>query len=208
MYYFVKTPWYLKKIYANLLWDIPNRENVMYLTFDDGPNTTATPFVLEQLKKYNAKGTFFCIGKNVKENPELYRRVLDEGHNVGNHTYNHLNGWKVPDKDYFNDVLEATKYIDSKLFRPPYGRITMFQAKHLRQSAHGFKVVMWDVVSGDFDTMITPDECANNVLKRAKPGSIIVFHDSEKAFPNLKKALPATLEHFSGMGCRFEAIKI
>lgn len=207
MFYFVKTPWYLKKIYANLLWDIPSRENVMYLTFDDGPHHVATPFVLEQLKKYNAKGTFFCIGKNVKENPGMYRRVLEEGHITGNHTFNHMNGWKVTDEEYFRDVLDASQYIDSTLFRPPYGRITMFQAKHLRLSAHKFKVVMWDVVSGDFDTMITPDKCASNVLKNAGPGSIVVFHDSEKAFPNLQKALPATLEYFSNKGYRFEVIK-
>lgn len=207
MWYFIKTPWYLKKMYSNLLWDIPSREKIMYLTFDDGPHPTATPFVLEQLKKYNARGTFFCIGNNVKDHPELYKRLLDEGHVAGNHTFNHLNGWKVTDEAYFRDVLDAKKYIDSRLFRPPYGRITMFQAKHLRQSAHQFKVVMWDVVSGDFDTMITPDECAANVLKHAKSGSIIVFHDSEKAFPNLQKALPATLEHFSAKGYRFEVIK-
>ncbi|MGB8194618.1 MAG: polysaccharide deacetylase family protein, partial [Chitinophagaceae bacterium] len=195
MWYFVKTPWYLKRMYNNLLWDIPSREKVMYLTFDDGPNPTATPFVLEQLKKYNAAGTFFCIGKNVMDQPALYRQLLSEGHAVGNHTFNHMNGWKVTDKEYFKDILDAKKYIDSSLFRPPYGRITMFQAKHLRQSNLQFKVVMWDVVSGDFDTKITPDECAVNVLKNAGPGSIVVFHDSEKAFPNLQKALPATLEH-------------
>src|SRR5829696_4601708 len=145
MYYFVKTPWYLKKMYGNLLWDIPSREKVMYLTFDDGPCPDVTPFVLEQLKKYNASGTFFCIGKNVMEHPALYRQVLSEGHVVGNHTFNHLNGWKVKDDAYFKDVVAARKYIDSFLFRPPYGRITMFQAKHLRQSNLKFKVVMWDV---------------------------------------------------------------
>ena len=208
MYYFIKTPWYLKKMYADLLWDIPSSEKVMYLTFDDGPNVTATPFVLEQLKKYNAKGTFFCIGKNVMEHPSLYRQLLDEGHVTANHTFNHLNGWKVPDEDYFKDILDARKYIDSSLFRPPYGRITRFQAKHLRQSSLKFRVVMWDVVSGDFDTTITPDKCASNVLKNSRTGSIVVFHDSEKAFPNLQKALPATLEHFSVMGYRFEAIRV
>ena len=208
MYYFVKTPWYLKKIYANLLWDIPSRENIMYLTFDDGPNPTATPFVLEQLKKYNARGTFFCIGKNVKDNPELYKRLLDEGHLAGNHTFNHLNGWKVTDEAYFRDVLDAKQYIDSKLFRPPYGRITRFQAKHLQQSALQLKIVMWDVVSGDFDTTITPAKCTANVLRNGGAGSIVVFHDSAKAFPNLREALPATLEHFSVKGYRFEAIKV
>jgi peptidoglycan/xylan/chitin deacetylase (PgdA/CDA1 family) len=208
MYYFIKTPWYLKKMYGNLLWDIPGSEKVMYLTFDDGPNPTATPFVLEQLKKYNAKGTFFCIGKNVMEHPVLYKQLLDEGHVTANHTYNHLNGWKVSDEDYFKDIIDARKYIDSSLFRPPYGRITRFQARHLRVSSLKFRVVMWDVVSGDFDTTITPDKCASNVLKHSRSGSIVVFHDSEKAFQNLQKALPATLEHFSVMGYRFEAIRV
>jgi len=207
MYYFVKTPWYLKRIYKNLLWDIPNREKVMYLTFDDGPDPTATTFVLEQLQKYNAKGTFFCVGNNVQLYPQLYRQVIDEGHSIGNHTFNHVNGWKVSDDVYFKDILEAKKYIDSSLFRPPYGRITMFQARHLRESALKFKVVMWDVVSGDFDTTITPEKCADNVLRHSGVGSIVVFHDSQKAFPNLKVALPATLEHFSVKGYRFEAIK-
>ncbi|HYE56756.1 MAG TPA: polysaccharide deacetylase family protein [Chitinophagaceae bacterium] len=208
MYYFVKTPWYLKKVYRHLLWDIPNRENVMYLTFDDGPHPTATPFVLDQLKKYNARATFFCVGRNVQEHPALYRRLMDEGHSIGNHTHNHVNGWQVSDDVYFNDIIEARKYIDSSLFRPPYGRITMFQARHLRQSSLKFKVVMWDVVSGDFDTTITPEKCTSNVLKHSGSGSIVVFHDSEKAFPNLKQALPATLEHFSVKGYRFEAITV
>lgn len=208
MYYFVKTPWYLKKMYSNLLWDIPSEEKVMYLTFDDGPHPIATPFVLEQLQRYKARGTFFCIGKNVMEHPALYRRLLDEGHVTANHTFNHLNGWQVSDEDYFRDVIDARKYIDSKLFRPPYGRITRFQARHLQQSALGFRVVMWDVVSGDFDTAITPEKCASNVLKNSRNGSVVVFHDSEKAYPRLQKALPATLEHFSAMGYRFEAIRI
>lgn len=208
MYYFVKTPWYLKKMYGDMLWDIPSSEKVMYLTFDDGPNPIATPFVLEQLKKYNAKGTFFCVGKNVMEHPTLYRQLLDEGHVTANHTFNHLNGWKVSDKDYFKDIIDARQYIDSALFRPPYGRITRFQAKHLRQSGLKYKVVMWDVVSGDFDITITPEKCTANVLKNARTGSIVVFHDSEKAYPNLQKALPATLEHFSVMGYRFEAIRV
>lgn len=210
MYYFIKTPWYLKKMYSHLIWDIPSREKekVMYLTFDDGPNENATPFVLEQLSKYNAKGTFFCIGKNVMQLPSLYSRVISEGHTIGNHTFNHMNGWKVADELYFKDIIAARKYIDSSLFRPPYGRITRFQIKHLQQSALHFKIVMWDVVSGDFDTTITPDRCANNVLKHAGAGSIVVFHDSDKAFPNLRKALPATLEHFSVKGYRFEAIRV
>ena len=207
MFYFIKTPWYLKKIYSNLVWDVPSREKVMYLTFDDGPHPIATPFVLEQLKKYNAKGTFFCIGKNVMEHPDLYAQLLSEGHVTANHTFNHLNGWEVTDEDYFKDVIDARKYIDSYLFRPPYGRITRFQAKHLSKSALQFKVVMWDVVSGDFDTTITPDKCSTNVLRNARQGSIVVFHDSEKAFPNLQKALPDALEHFSVMGYRFEALR-
>jgi len=209
MYYFVKTPWFLKKMYPNMLWDIPTREEkIMYLTFDDGPNETATPFVLEQLRKYNAKATFFCVGNNVMQHPTLYKQLLNEGHTTGNHTFNHVNGWKVADDVYFKDIIEAKKYIDSALFRPPYGRITRFQAKHLQETALKMKVVMWDVVSGDFDTTIAPARCTGNVLKNARAGSIVVFHDSVKAFPNLKEALPATLEHFSVKGYRFEAIKV
>ncbi|HEY0677630.1 MAG TPA: polysaccharide deacetylase family protein [Chitinophagaceae bacterium] len=210
MYYFIKTPWYLKKLYSNLTWDVPSRgkEKVMYLTFDDGPNETATPFVLDQLKKYNASGTFFCIGKNVAGHPSLYSQILSEGHVTGNHTFNHLNGWKVTDDAYFKDIIEAKKFIDSKLFRPPYGRITRFQAKHLVESSHKFNVIMWDVVSGDFDTTISPEKCSNNVLRNAGHGSIVVFHDSDKAFPNLRAALPATLDYFSVRGYRFEAIRL
>ncbi|HYF33380.1 MAG TPA: polysaccharide deacetylase family protein [Chitinophagaceae bacterium] len=206
MWYFIKTPWYLKRMYSNLMWDIPSREKIMYLTFDDGPHPIATPFVLEQLKKYNAKGTFFCIGKNVMDHPALYERLLSEGHVTANHTFNHLNGWQVTDEEYFKDIIDARKYIDSSLFRPPYGRITRFQAKHLTQSSLQFKIVMWDVVSGDFDTTITPEKCSVNVTRNAGAGSIVIFHDSEKAFPNLQKALPDTLEHFSAMGYRFDAI--
>lgn len=179
----------------------------MYLTFDDGPNETATPFVLEQLKKYNAKATFFCVGNNVMKHPELYKQLLNEGHITGNHTFSHVNGWKVSDEAYFKDIIEARKYIDSSLFRPPYGRITRFQARHLQETALKLKVIMWDVVSGDFDTTITPARCTRNVLHNAGAGSIVVFHDSVKAFANLKEALPATLDHFSVKGYRFEAIK-
>jgi peptidoglycan-N-acetylglucosamine deacetylase len=197
-------------MYSNLVWDIPSREKekIMYLTFDDGPNETATPFVLEQLKKYNAKATFFCVGNNVMQHPSLYRQLLNEGHTTGNHTFHHLNGWKVTDEAYFKDIIEARKYIDSHLFRPPYGRITRFQAKHLQQTALKLSIIMWDVVSGDFDTTITPARCTKNVLKNAGPGSIVVFHDSIKAFYNLKEALPAVLDHFSVRGYRFEAIKV
>jgi peptidoglycan-N-acetylglucosamine deacetylase len=208
MWYFIKTPWYLKKIYSSMLWDIPSREKLMYLTFDDGPHPEATTFVLEQLKKYDAAGTFFCIGKNVQEHPALYSRLIAEGHAVGNHTFNHLNGWKVKDDAYFKDIADARKYIDSSLFRPPYGRITRFQARELQRSAMQFKVVMWDVVSGDFDTTISPEQCSLNVLRNAGEGSIVVFHDSAKAFPNLREALPATLEHFSVKGYRFKAIAV
>ena len=209
MYYFIKTPWFLKKMYSGMIWDVPSREEkVMYLTFDDGPNETATPFVLDQLKKYNAKATFFCVGNNVMQHPALYKQLLNEGHVTGNHTFNHVNGWKVSDDVYFKDIIDAKKYIDSSLFRPPYGRITRCQAKHLQETAWKMKVIMWDVVSGDFDTTITPARCTQNVLKNARAGSIVVFHDSVKAFPNLKEALPATLEHFSAKGYRFEAIKV
>ena len=212
MIYSVKTPWLLKKFYPGCVWDIPARDNILYLTFDDGPHPDATPFVLDELKKYNAKATFFCIGKNVVEHPDIYKRILFDGHRTGNHSHNHLNGWKVDDKKYIDDVMEARKFIDSDIFRPPYGRITKFQNRLLTSSGQDqkplFRIIMWNLLSADFDLSITPEKCASNVVGNAKPGSIIVFHDSEKAFPKLKFAVPQVLKYFTQKNYRFEAIAL
>lgn len=205
MRYLVKTPWLFRKLWPSYVWEIVTKEKNLYLTFDDGPHPVATPFVLDALKKYDARATFFCLGKNVKDQPGIYRRILDEGHSVGNHTQQHLNGWKTSDDIYLNDVAEAARYIDSDKFRPPYGRIRRFQAMNL---SHAMKVdhpriIMWSVLSGDFDTSITKEKCLQNVVLNTSAGSIIVFHDSEKAFPLLEYALPRTLEFFTGKGYRF-----
>src|SRR5258705_1365681 len=164
MKYFVSTPWWVKKIYSSYIWNVRTKEKVIYLTFDDGPHELATPFVLDQLKKYNARATFFCVGKNVSALPLLYKRILEEGHSTGNHTYNHLNGWKTADADYLKDVAEAAKYIDSPLFRPPYGRIRSFQAKNIPSviKANAARIIIWDVLSGDFDDTLSKDQCLQN----------------------------------------------
>ena len=208
MFYFVKTPGWLKKIYDSYIWSIPASDKILYLTFDDGPHPEATTFVLKELKKYNVLATFFCIGKNVVAYPDIYRQIIQEGHSVGNHTYNHLNGWKTNNDDYLNDIALASNEIDSYLFRPPYGRITSFQAKNLNQAMKGKKpkVIMWDVLSGDFDTECTPQQCLANVIFASVPGSIIVFHDSEKAFPRLEYTLPKVLHYFSEKGYLFKAL--
>jgi peptidoglycan/xylan/chitin deacetylase (PgdA/CDA1 family) len=207
MFYLVNTPWWLKTLYRGLVWQIPTKEKVLYLSFDDGPHPVATPFVLDMLKKYDARATFFCIGKNVEAYPQLYRRTLLEGHRAGNHTYDHLNGWKVDDKRYLENIRDAARLIDSDLFRPPYGRIGAFQSSLLRSAPFHYKIIMWQVLSADFDRALTADQCARYVTRHARPGSIVVFHDSEKAFDRLRGALPAVLEHFSGLGYRFEAIR-
>ncbi len=204
----VKTPWIAKKLFPHLTWQLPTNEKVLYLTFDDGPHPVATPFVLELLRKYSAKATFFCLGKNVASHPSIYSAIVNEGHAVGNHTFNHLNGWKAKDQDYFDDVIKARKYIDSSFFRPPYGKITPFQAKHLAKPPLSFNVIMWDVLSKDYDVMLDGEVCAFNVLRHATEGSIVVFHDSEKALPRMQKALTATLQFFSEKGWRFDVIKI
>ncbi len=210
MFYFVKSPWWLKKLYGNCAWKLPAGEKIIYLTFDDGPHPEITPFVLDTLKTYQAKATFFCIGKNVAAHPAVYRNILEQGHRIGNHTYNHLNGWKVSDEEYMNNIIEASRYIDSNLFRPPYGRITRFQVSLLKRNNAAnnkfFHIIMWDVLSGDFDKNITGTKCVSNVIKNTSPGSVIVFHDSEKAFARLQEALPKILEYFSGKGYRFEGI--
>ncbi len=222
--YLVKTPWWLRAIYPQLIWRMPTQEKIIYLTFDDGPHATATPFVLDILAHYNAKASFFCIGKNVLEHPAIYERILKEGHAVGNHTQHHANGWKVSNHQYFSEIDEAAKLIHSPLFRPPYGRIKRSQIKQLIGSADTqlsndvstgaqlnmaqsvYKIIMWSVLSGDFDTTLSASACTNNVLKKTGSGSIVVFHDSSKAWDRLSVALPKVLEHFSGMGYRFAAL--
>lgn len=204
MFYFVKTPIVIKKLYSQCLWNETTTEDVLYLTFDDGPTPQVTSFVLEVLKKYNAKATFFCIGKNVKEHFDIYKQLISDGHKPGNHTFNHLNGWKTDDKKYLEDIEQAANIIDSEFFRPPYGRITKFQLKALQGEKFKLKTVMWDVLSGDFDVKISPENCYLNVINNARPGSIIVFHDSLKAFPRLEYALPRVLNFFSEKGFQFK----
>lgn len=183
---------------------MPVAEKIVYLTFDDGPVPEVTPWVLEQLKKYNAKATFFCIGDNIRKNPEIYKSLLTAGHQTGNHTFNHLNGWKVNTEDYLKNTALAADYIKSFLFRPPYGKIKFFQALRLKRQ---YKIVMWDVLSYDFDINTSPQQCMENVIVNAVPGSIVVFHDSIKAEKNLKFALPEVLKYFSERQYRFEIIR-
>jgi len=208
MFYFVKTPWWLKRIYDSYVWNMPSNEKAIYLTFDDGPHPIATPFVLKQLKQHNALATFFCIGKNVVSHPEIYRQIIDEGHTTGNHTYNHLNGWKTANDEYMKDIALASREIDSDLFRPPYGRITSFQARNLKPVMKGknVRIIMWDVLSADFDVNCSPKQCLANVVFTAVPGSIIIFHDSEKAFPRLEYTLPRVLNYFSEKGYLFRSL--
>lgn len=206
MSYFVKTPALLRMLYKSCTWRFRPAAPAVYLTFDDGPHPTATPFVLEQLKKYHAKATFFCLGKNVQAHPDIYQEIFINGHAVGNHTFHHLNGWKTSPQKYLADILEAKAYIGSDLFRPPYGRITPFQVARLKKQAPPFRIIMWDILSGDFDTELSPQDCLQNVLFKSSSGSIIVFHDSEKAWERLQYVLPRVLEHFSRKGFRMEAI--
>ncbi len=165
----------------------------VYLTFDDGPHPEITPFVLHQLEQYDAKASFFCIGKNVDAHPDIYRTILEQGHTAGNHTFNHLNGWKTDTTTYIQNILEAAKHIESRIFRPPYGRIRPAQASMLANARPPWKIYMWDVLSGDFDTRISPEQCLQNVVMHTRPGSIVVFHDSEKARERMVYALPRFL---------------
>jgi peptidoglycan/xylan/chitin deacetylase (PgdA/CDA1 family) len=179
---------------------MPDDQQAVYLSFDDGPDPEETIFVLDTLRAFGVKATFFCIGKNVIAYPDIYQRIIHEGHSVGNHTHNHLSGWKVSDGAYFGDVLEAGKYIHSDLFRPPYGRATRFQMHCLGKSGLKMKIIMWSVLSGDFDTELTPEQCFENVQAHLRPGAIITFHDSRKASPRLRYALPEVLKKMAEKG--------
>ncbi|WP_232831720.1 polysaccharide deacetylase family protein [Taibaiella helva] len=194
--YLLQTPKLLRALapsYAE--WSLPaqTQDPAVYLTFDDGPHPTATPFALDQLAHYEAKGTFFCIGKNVVEYPQIYARILQEGHSTGNHTHNHLKGWTTQTKAYIENTLQAAQFINSKLFRPPYGRIKRMQAAQLHEM--GYRLIMWSLLSADFDTALEPKRCLENVVFHLKPGDIVVFHDSQKAWDRMSYALPRVLEH-------------
>lgn len=212
-FYWIKTNWIIKKIFSNYVWDLPNTENKIYLTFDDGPTPEISEWILQELLKYNAKATFFCIGNNIEKFPEIFTKVINEGHTIGNHTFNHLKGWNTTTEKYLENVELCNTQIyksqilnpKSKLFRPPYGKIKTAQSEKLRQL--GYKIIMWDVLSADFDQTISPEQCLENVLKNVKSGSIIVFHDSVKAFPNLEYTLPKTLEFLKEKGFVFDVIR-
>jgi peptidoglycan/xylan/chitin deacetylase (PgdA/CDA1 family) len=196
--FFVRTPLLLMKVFPELIWRFREKEkddsNHVYLTFDDGPTPGVTTWVLDQLRQFEAKGTFFCLGKNVEKNPDLYKKIIEEGHAVGNHTYSHLKGWQMDNTEYFNDIDLAGNFIDSSLFRPPYGKVTSSQIKFL--SDH-YQIVMWDILSQDYSRSLSPDKVLSNVLENVRGGSIVVFHDSVKAEPNLTYALPRVLESLS-----------
>ena len=198
--YLVKTPKVIQNLFPNFTWHIPTREKVLYLTFDDGPIPEVTPWVLSTLAGYDAKATFFCVGDNIDKHPELLQQVKNAGHAVGNHTFNHLNGWTTDNIPYFHNIRHCANQVDSVLFRPPYGRIKPRQAQFLQRH---YRIVMWDILSGDFDPKVEQEQCFRNVVNNAQSGSIIVFHDSLKAKENMMYALPKVLEYYTNLGYSF-----
>lgn len=215
----IKTPLVAKKMFPNYIWDIPSTSKTIYLTFDDGPTPEITNWVLNTLKKFNAKATFFCIGNNIEKHPNIFQNILNDGHAIGNHTNNHIKGWQNSAKAYLKNIEEAKKVISSQiqnskivnqksltknLFRPPYGQITPKQGKKLIEL--GYKIIMWDVLSFDWDKDTNEENCLNNVIRKTTNGSIIVFHDSIKASKNMKYTLPKVLKHFSNQNYKFGSI--
>lgn len=198
-----RPPFLLRSVFPGSIWRMPKGLNQLYLTFDDGPHSDITAFVVDQLSIYNAKATFFCIGKNVAKSPDWIIRLRNQGHSVGNHTFNHENGWKTPVSKYLSSVEECDNLISSALFRPPYGRISPFQYVQIRRK---YKTVFWDVLAQDYDTNLSAETCINRVLNSVRDGSIITFHDSEKAWPRLKIALPEVLKQLTLQGYIFKAI--
>ncbi|CDF77923.1 polysaccharide deacetylase (CE4) [Formosa agariphila KMM 3901] len=201
----VRSPKFIKGIFPNYVWDVPLLDSkTIYLTFDDGPNPEITPWVLQTLKSYNAKATFFCIGDNVRKYPDVFQNTIQAGHKIGNHTFNHLKGWKTHTDVYIDNVEKAAEIIPSKLFRPPYGKIKNKQAKILTQL--GYKIVMWSIISFDWEHNLSGEDCLKNVIKHTEDGHIIVFHDSIKASKNMQYVLPKVLEYFSAKGYNFNVL--
>ncbi len=198
MKYLVHSPWWLRMWFPQLLWSKERTSPVVYLTFDDGPHPEITPWVMEQLASYDFKASFFLIGNNAQKYPAVVDQLKQAGHLIGNHTFNHVNGWKTDLSTYLEEVRRGRTYTGAHFFRPPYGRIGRQQAKAVIQE--GYEVVMWDVVTGDFDRNISAQRCFKNVIRYTRAGSIVVFHDSEKAWPHLKEVLPQTLKWLSAQG--------
>ncbi len=196
---------FIRRIYPDMIWDLKSDKNSkrVFLTFDDGPTSDITPWIIETLAKYNAKATFFCLGKNVELFPENYRMIKESGHVVANHSYSHIKGWGVSTGRYIEDVDLADEHIQSNLFRPPYGRITKGQSRRLGDR---YNIIMWDVLSRDYSPLISPHTCLNNVIKNVEGGSIVVFHDSKKAFRRLRYVLPRVLEHLYSNGYECHSI--
>lgn len=199
MWYPVRTPSVFRWAFSSCLWHKSKAEAAVYLTFDDGPHPEITPFVLDELKKWGSKASFFCIGENAARYPDIYARIKNEGHRIGNHTFHHVNGWKTDDETYISDIKKAGEIISSNLFRPPYGRIRFSQLKKIQKETN-YEVVMWTILSGDFDERISPEKCSENVIKTIQNGDIVVFHDSIKAKKNLVYTLPLVLKHLADEG--------
>lgn len=209
----ISPPSFCRFLFPAMLWRMPAGEKCLYLTFDDGPHPTITPQVLDILYKYNAKSTFFCIGNNVQKYPETFELIKKEGHSIGNHTFNHENGWKTRTKDYVESVIAANNLIHSNLFRPPHGKIRYSQIKKIKSASRSlntslltFNFIAWSVIAYDWDKTLSPEQVCNNVISNAKDGAIIAFHDSEKAYPRMIEALPKVLEYFTERGYSFRAI--
>lgn len=201
-----KAPRFIKRLMPSLVWNLPDAAGDVYITFDDGPTPGNTEWIVETLARYDAKATFFCLGKNVEQHPETFRAILDAGHRAGNHTYSHQKGWQMSLERYVEDVDFAGQLIASDLFRPPYGRIKPSQARVL---AERYNIIMWNVISRDYSSLISPRQCTRNVIRHLKAGSIVVFHDSRKSSRNMRYALPRVLDHiYNEMGLRCSAIQL
>lgn len=202
-----RTPALFKLLWPNLIWSIPNEEKRLFLTFDDGPIPELTEWVLQTLDHFQVKATFFCVGDNVKKNPEIFAKLIESGHTVGNHTFSHINGRKTSEADYLRDIIAcdqvfADQAIKTNLFRPPYGRLKTNQRNLLKNRS----VVMWDVLSKDYDQSLSPERILNGTIKATKPGSIIVFHDNVKAEKNLQFVLPRYIQYFLDAGYQFDTL--
>ena len=200
----VRLPGFFTALFKNAEWRFKEAGQVVFLTFDDGPIPEITPWVLKLLMEENIKATFFCVGENVQRYPELYQQILEGGHSVGNHTFNHLQGFKTNDQSFFSNIEKAATLIDSDLFRPPHGLLKASQYNYLKKK---YRVIMWDLISCDYDNRLQPEKVLKNVTDFVRPGSIITFHDSHKAKTNLMKALPLSISWMKEQGYRFEAIQ-